>query len=227
MVSGIPNLIEMETTNNEKVILWQNKEELSQERNPHSTAASSLNAIMRALEARGVVPSTEILRDICEEGALLRETFTTLLQAEVDKFDLPYLKEATLKHLPGILSEANEFVYKVKEILRTGWGMKGSSFSCNENGYVVFDEQSIIDKYTVYVDNEAREKAKAMADELISKITEFNDYVKLVSEGRAKGFGSAILHSSVSMREPLIRVYADENKDPEIDGKAFRHIHLK
>lgn len=164
--------------------------------------------------------SNEILQDLCNgEGNILREKLTALVQAEADRVDLPYLKEATLKHLPGILTEANKILADLKKsFYNQGYLVYDRFFTWD--GQVILDEQPIIAKHTIYVDNEAKEKVKAMADKLISAIRAFNNYVQSVSDGRVKGFGS-----SSTYRQPLITVHTD-GKDPEIDGKLFKHIHM-
>ncbi len=207
----------------EKVILYQNINSINTDIAGHKKIVPLMNVVMEEVKALGVEPTQIILNDLFEgQGEQIKKKLNRLLEKEISGYFLPSRKENERLKFQEVLAKVDKLVSKVyHEILKREKPYATSietSLLTWAPGGIVFDEQPIIDKYTIYLDSPEKIKIKEAAEGLMKHVSEFNDLVLAASHNMIFGLG----HENRAV-EPLVLFHSDNTLS--IDGESFRHIY--
>lgn len=158
-----------------------------------------LNDVFKRIENRfGIIASTEHIKDICiDQAVLLKQQISDAYDKEAKKYLFAHAKQNFLAGKQEAFKEVDAIVKEVEEQQdspKIGCGYisawaKLQYLICND-GMVKILKDKVIEDNSYYtsgdVANQFKERAKALFDEMVS----FDRYVRLLSENSVKGCGN-------------------------------------
>lgn len=211
----------MKSKDEKKVTLWQDTPEINRATVAYKGVADRLSLVMDELKAIGIEPGQPILQDLFASGELIKKKLNRILEKEIAGYVLPSRKDDERLKFKKVLETVDRIVIKVgKEILqrdRPHTTYIDTTLLTWIPGGVTFDEQSITDSNSVYLENDGQRRILNLAKQLIAKMEEFNREVIEASMSQVRGIGRPD-----DKDWNLIEIYSDYTFD--IDYQAFKKI---